>query len=149
MLIIRPAKGSARPKRVLTIVAAALMFASAAASGADDGHDLDAYVGGDVAALQQDFGEPTLKTPTKWWYSNEQRVSGGMPGVPNPAIVGGRLGVAVRGAGGDYEPLTIDPATCDLTVTVGKDGSVTSVETAGPGCFEYLHALKRAQKPAS
>ncbi|MGR9091111.1 MAG: hypothetical protein ACU85U_11090 [Gammaproteobacteria bacterium] len=134
---------------MLTIVTTGLLLTAASASLADDGHKLDAYIGGDVAAMQRDFGEPTLKTPTRWWYSNQQRVSGGMPGAPNPAIVGGRLGVMVSGAGGDYQSLTISPDMCDLTVTIDKDASVTSVETAGPGCFEYLHALKRARKPDS
>lgn len=144
MPIIRPAPATARPTRVLTIVTAVLVSVAALPGGAADGHDLDAYIGDNVAALQRDFGEPTLKTPTLWRYSSEQHVSGGMPGAPNPVIIGGRRGVTVSGAGGDYEPWTIAPDICDLTVTVDKDAIVTAVETAGPGCFEYLHALKRA-----
>lgn len=149
MRMIRSTTGRARRNRVLTIVAAGLIGFAAAASGADSGHELDAYIGGDVAALQRDFGEPNLKTPTMWWYSTKQRVSGAMPGAPNPAIVGGRLGVTITGAGGDYAPLTIAPDACDMTITVDKDAIVTAVETAGPGCFEYLHALKRAREAAS
>lgn len=141
-----PANASAR---ALTVSVAGLMLVVATAGSANDGHDLDAYIGENVAAVQRDFGEPNLKTPSRWWYSNQQHISGGMPGAPNPAIVGGRLGVTISGAGGDYEPLSIAPDMCDLTVTVDKEANVTSVETAGPGCFEYLHALKRAHKPAS
>lgn len=149
MLIIRPADTTARPARLLTIVAAALMSVAALPGSADDGHDLEAYIGDGVAALQRDFGEPTLKTPALWRYSNEQQVSGGLPGAPNPVIISGRRGVTVSGAGGDYEPWTIAPDICDLTVTIDKDAIVTAVETAGPGCFEYLHALKRAAETGS
>ena len=148
MLIIRPAPATARPARVLTIVAAALLSLAATPGGAEQGHDLEAYIGDNVAAVQRDFGEPTLKTPALWRYSSEQAVSGGMPGAPNPVIIGGRRGVTVSGAGGDYEPWTIAADICDLTVTVDKDAIVTAVETAGPGCFEYLHALKRAREAA-
>ena len=149
MPIIRSTNGPARPARVLKIVAVGLVFVAAAAGGADNNYGLDAYVGNEVAALQRDLGEPTLKTPTMWWYSNQPHVSGGMPGAPNPAIVGGRLGVTINGAGGDYAPLTIMPDACDLSVTIDRDANVTAVETAGPGCFAYLHALKRASKPDS
>lgn len=146
MPMIRPAHATTRPTRVLTIVAAALMAVVTLPGSAEQGHDIEAYVGDNVAALQRDFGEPTLKTPTLWRYSSEQQVSGGMPGAPNPVIIGGRRGVIVSGAGGDYEPWTIVPDICDLTVTIDKDAIVTAVETAGPGCFEYLHALKRARE---
>lgn len=144
MLIIRPTRPTTRPARRLTIVAAALISASAPPAYGDDGHKLEAYVGADVAALQRDFGEPDLKTPALWRYSSEQQVSGGLPGAPNPVVISGRRGVTVSGAGGDYEPWTIAPDICDVTVTLDKDGIVTGVDAAGPGCFEYLHALKRA-----
>ncbi len=149
MSMIRPARVTACPTRLLTIVAAAVLSVATVPGSAAGGHDLEAYIGADVAALQRDYGEPTLKTPTLWRYSSEQQVSGGMPGAPNPVIINGRRGVTISGAGGDYEPWSIAPDICDLTVTVDKDAIVTAVETVGPGCFEYLHALKRARKADS
>lgn len=148
VFIIRPEGPTARPARRLTIVAATLMSASALSAHGEGGHHLETYVGADVAALQRDLGEPNLKTPTLWRYSSEQQVSGGMPGAPNPVVIGGRRGVTVSGAGGDYEPWTIAPDICEVTVTLDKNDVVTGVDAAGPGCFEYLHALKRAAQAA-
>jgi len=147
--MIHPLNRRLIPVLPCLFVAGCLTVAQGVAAETESGHDISRYIGGSADAISRDFGEPTLKTPNEWWYHSKQRIQGGMPGAPNPAIVGGRLGAVVTGAGGEYEPLSLSPDACDLTVTVDNAGIVENVDAAGPGCFEYLHELKRQQQADS
>ena len=134
---------------VLVTVIALFVFVQSGYAFADlNSGVLNDYIGQPADQILSDFGDPLLRTPRKLWYRNDPQIVGGHPGAPNPAVVLGRNGVVVRGAGGDYPPLAMSRDFCDLVIKLDANDTIEAVENHGPGCFEYIHLLKTRQPTA-
>lgn len=126
---------------VLSTLAAALITPATNATEPATDAALRAYIGLAGQRLIDDLGEPLLRTPHELWYSNGPSIAGGHPGAPNPAVVSGRNGVTVSGAGGDYLPPYFSRDACNVLVKLEPTGLIEAVESQGPGCFEFIHLL--------
>jgi hypothetical protein len=100
------------------------------------------YIGMPAEQIVNALGDPLLRTPLELWYRNEAEIGGRHPEAPNPAVALGRSGVVIRGTGGDYPPLGMSRHFCDIVVKLNRSGTITSIESHGPGCFEFIHVLK-------
>lgn len=110
---------------------------------------LSAYVGGSVDRLVDALGEPGLRTPNELWYWRRARISGGQRGLPSPSIRSERNGLLFNGAGGNYAPPSFTRDFCNVVITLDDKGLIETVDEQGPGCFEFIHSLRRARKENS